>query len=184
MSKLPFVVQPRLKPVVEVLGNEYSGTIEIERRGYLTAGEKTFLAAQFSSEGVTRMTLAIVRDIARKYGISQEKAYEELQGAIAVGSGKYSDKILEDFREQIEELSGAMVEVEQRRRLVTAYCLVIYRIDPNTQFEDFMELHPDLIDALAALYEDEDRRSTERLVAAIEDADTGEDNTAQDLEKK
>ena len=43
MAPLPFVVEPRRKPIVERVGNEESGVIEIERRGYLTTGEKTFV---------------------------------------------------------------------------------------------------------------------------------------------
>jgi hypothetical protein len=34
MAKLPFVVEPRLKPIIEEIGSEESGKIQIERRGY------------------------------------------------------------------------------------------------------------------------------------------------------
>ena len=40
---LPFVVQPRLAPVIEQVGNEESGIFEIERRGYLTVAEKAMV---------------------------------------------------------------------------------------------------------------------------------------------
>ena len=43
MGKLPFVVQPRLKAIKERIGSEDAGYIEIERRGYLTSGEKSFV---------------------------------------------------------------------------------------------------------------------------------------------
>ena len=43
--KIPFVVQPNLKPVKEQVGTETSGKIEIERRGYVTVSEKAFVQA-------------------------------------------------------------------------------------------------------------------------------------------
>lgn len=185
MSNLPFVVQPRLKPIKEIIGNEDSGQLEIERRGYLSAGEKSFMQAQFNSEGVTRATLALVRDISREFKLTQEKAYEELQKVLGVTkAGQLAVKISEKFGEQINELTEMMVEIQVRRRLITAYCMVIYRISSNVSFDDFMELHPDLIDALADLYNDEEKKSTDRIKAAVPDAGTGEEASVEDLEKK
>lgn len=185
MSKLPFVVQPRLKPIKELIGSEESGQIEVERRGYLSAGEKSFMQAQFNSEGVTRATLTLVREIAREYNLGREQAYSELQSALGVlDASPLGAKILKKFSEQINELTDLMVEVQVRRRLITAYCMVIYRVNSAMDFEEFMEVHPDIIDGLASLYDDEERKSTDRIQAAVPEAETGAGNRAEDLEKK
>ena len=66
MAKLPFVVEPRLKPVLETIGSEDSGKIQVERRGYLTAGEKAFVGSSVSSNDVASVIIGIVRTIAKK----------------------------------------------------------------------------------------------------------------------
>jgi hypothetical protein len=43
--RLPFVVAPRLEPIVETVGTDESGKIEIIRRGHLTVAEKAFISA-------------------------------------------------------------------------------------------------------------------------------------------
>lgn len=185
MSKLPFVVQPRLKPVKERIGTEETGILEIERRGYLTAGEKGFMQVQFSSDLVTKSMLALVRDISRAFSIDQEDAYQELQRCLGVsGATDLGIEILDKFKEELDELAGMMVEVQSRRRLVAAFCMIIYRINESITFDEFCELHPDLIEQLADLFEDEEKRSLDRVKAGVEGADVGDSENAETLEKK
>ena len=51
---LPFVVQPKYEPILERVGTDESGIIEIERRKYLTVQEKAIV--QGAMEGDTTMT--------------------------------------------------------------------------------------------------------------------------------
>lgn len=185
MSKLPFVVQPRVKAIKELIGTEESGIIEIERRGYLSAGEKGFMQVQFSNDKVTKAMLALVRDIARKFDISQEEAYHELQVCLGISEvGDLGEEILKEFGGRFDELSGLMVEIAASRRLVAAFCMLVYRVNEAITFDEFSDLHPDLIDALAALYEDEENRSTDRIAASVEGAEVGNGGDIGALEKK
>lgn len=185
MSKLPFVVQPRVKAVKELIGTDESGVIEIERRGYLTAGEKGFMQVQFSNDKVTKAMLALVRDIARKFGIGQDEAYRELQVCLGISEvGDLGEEILKEFGDRFDELSSLMVEVAASRRLVAAFCMLVYRVNEAITFDEFSDLHPDLIDALANLYEDEESRSTDRIKDSIEGAEVGDAGDAEALEKK
>lgn len=182
MASLPFVVQPRLKPIIETIGDENIGTIQIERRGYLSAGEKNFLAAQFNSEDVTRKTLSLVRKIASKLKVSQEDAYEELQYAL---TGDSANPLIEkNFSNDISELGAAIVDSNTRRQLVTAYCMIIYRVDSDVEFHDFLELHTDIVEGLAKLYDEEDAKTIDRLIDANTKAEVSQENTAENLEKK
>ena len=65
MAKLPFVVEPRRKPEIVTIGTEDSGTIEIVRKGYLTAGEKAFMQSQSSNDTVLRSLLSLAREVAK-----------------------------------------------------------------------------------------------------------------------
>ena len=66
MGKLPFVVAPKLKSKIETLGTEVSGKIEIERKGYLTVGEKGFMEcdSKFSQKACFSKMIAKLAKIA------------------------------------------------------------------------------------------------------------------------
>ena len=63
MAKLPFIVEPRLKPITEVLGTEASGQIEIERKGFLSASEKSFMQVQAQTDDTTQRMVALTRKV-------------------------------------------------------------------------------------------------------------------------
>lgn len=185
MAKLPFVVTPRLQPIIETIGNENIGTIQIERRGYLTAGEKNFMSSQFNSELVTRKTLSLCRKIATECKIGQEEAYEVLQQVLGVeGNSKHAQRVESKFAEEISDLSSSMVDINSRRSLIAAFCMVLYRVDPSVEFEDFLDLHPDLVSGLSSLYEEEEAKTIDRLVESLEKNEASNENTAENLEKK
>lgn len=189
MAKLPFVIQPRRKPIRELVGSEDAGYISIERRGYLSAGEKAFLQTQMTSDNVTRQMLSLVRQVALDKKLDQEKAYALLQEVITGSFSKESKEVADQFKEEIDNLMSEMIVTQERRRLVTAFCMLIYRVDDKIDFDQVLDLHPDIIDALADLYTDEENRSDERLREQNEDAvevieKSGEDDPVGDLEKK
>ena len=79
MPKLPFVVQPKRQSVLERVGNETCGVIEIERKGYLTAGEMAFVQRQTAQDDSTEMILSLIRKAAAKFKIDAQKAYEAVR---------------------------------------------------------------------------------------------------------
>lgn len=164
MSKLPFVVQPRLKPIIERIGTEETGILEIERRGYLSAGEKAFLQQSQTGDDVSVKMLALVRKVSKDIKISLEAAH---QGVMNVLSGKVDGpndaKIASKYSTEIEHIMTLAMSTESRRILSQAACMLMYRVDPDLEIEEIMQLHPDLLQALAELCLDEESKSTERL---------------------
>lgn len=188
MAKLPFVVEPRRKPIVERVGTEESGIIEIERRGYLTTGEKAFFQQVQQYDGGTSEIVTVSRRIARKYSLGMDKAYNLAIAIISgVRDGTESDqeligKIEDEFAEDLTAVVKGLAAGQVREDLVMAACLLKYRIDANFDIGDISAVHPDIIAGLATLYREEDRRSLE---AFKEDEETPTQPTSvEEAEKK
>ena len=141
MVKLPFVVEPRRKPIVEQIGTSESGIIEIERRGYLTTGEKAFFQQVQQFDGGTTEIVSVSRKIARKYSLGMDKAYN-LAVAIIAGT-KQADQadallatdIEENFAEELTNVVKSLAASQVREDLVMAACLLRYRVDPEFSIE-------------------------------------------------
>jgi urease gamma subunit len=184
MAKLPFVVEPRLKPIVEMVGTDESGKFEIERRGYLSAGERAFVGSSMASDDTASMVIAIVRKIARVYKMDMQECYAIVTEILTKGAAEGVEmQIAEEYRDDLNELTRLMLSQDQRREVVQAYCMLLYRIDAELTVDDAMKLHPDLLKALSDLYLDEERKSTERLIEDI-GSDGTEDTAVEDIEKK
>lgn len=184
MAKLPFVVEPRLKPIVELIGTEESGKLEIERRGYLSAGERAFVGSSMASDDTASMVIGIVRKIARAYKMDMQECYSVVTEILTNGAAEgVQMQIAEEYREELNNLTRLMLAQDQRKELVQAYCMLLYRIDADLKVEDAMQLHPDLLRGLAELYADEEKKSVERLIEDT-DADGTEETAVEDIEKK
>lgn len=188
MAKLPFVVEPRRKPIVERVGTEESGIIEIERRGYLTTGEKAFFQQVQQYDGGTSEIVTVSRRIARKHSLGMDKAYN-LAVSIISGArdGTESDqelieKIEEEFAEDLTSVVKGLAAGQVREDLVMAACLLKYRIDANFDIGDISTVHPDIITGLAALYREEDQRSLEAFKE--EDVAPESPTSVEEAEKK
>lgn len=72
MVSLPFVVQPKRKPITERIGSEDSGVIEVIRKGYLTSGEKAFVQQVQQYDNGTSDIVTLSRRIARKHGLTMD----------------------------------------------------------------------------------------------------------------
>jgi len=164
---LPFVVQPRLKPIIERVGSEESGQIEIERRGYLSVAEKAWTQA-LEAEDTTQGRL---HRLALK--IAAELDMEPKEALDLVASSQLQDPRLAEYHEELMETMAAMQQFAERRKLVAATCLLVNRVDPTWEVDDTMRLHLDLLDGLHLLYIEEEARSVEALEAAIRE-ETGE----------
>ena len=171
--RLPFVVAPRLEPVKEVIGTVESGQIEIMRRGYLTVAEKAFMSAALVDDDAIKNIRATAIDIARKTGKTQAQVLEDMSKTSSMPS------YLEDYQDKILMAIGGLMEYQQRRAIIAATCLLIYRVDRNWGISETLELHPDLRDALAQLYEDEEKKNLEALEQHYEQA-AGEEGAEEE----
>ena len=185
MAKLPFIVEPRLKPRKEIVGTEESGQLEIERKGFLTAAEKAFVQAQASEDTTTQEMIHLTRKVGKDLRMDMQSAYELLsrvmQGDV---EGKKEAKVYDDYQEQITELLAKMAAMGERRILVQALCMLVYRVDAEIEPEQVMQTHPDLLLALSDLYADEERRSTKRLQDTYDQEVEGDADSIDALEKK
>lgn len=184
MARLPFVVEPRLKPIMEEIGSEESGKILVQRRGFLSAGEKAFFSNSLQSDNISELMLGLVRKIAKEYKIDIKEAYEVAADVISgvPRDDEIGDKIREKFPEDLHAVTTAAIESSQRNAFVKAYCLLLYRVESAITAEEAMDLHPDILEGLSKLYDEEEAKSIQRLAEANDshvDADA-----IEDVEKK
>ena len=152
---LPFVVAPRREPIIEILGTEESGQIEVHRKGYLTVAEKSFMQQATNGDETVSLLHRLASKVAKKRGVQAQEVVEVL------GSGNFQDPLLDGYEDEISEIYSAMGNYEQRRKIISATCLLYFRISQEWSIEDTMEMHPDLVDALYVLFQEEDAKSTE-----------------------
>lgn len=179
--KLPFVVQPRLKPVAELIGSPESGQFEVERRGYLTSGEKSFMAQARSADDTSSKIVGLARKVAAKNRLDLTKAYELVSLAIA-GNTKADPKVTkveQDFPEELNEVYNLLTSSQAKEGLLQATCLMMYRVDPDWTIKDTMDLHPDLLQGLVDLYNDEEKQSIEALDPTLQ-----KETSLEEIEKK
>lgn len=167
MAKLPFVVQPRLAPIKELLGSEESGKIEIERRGYLSVSEKATVQNAMSDDTAMAELYALAGKIARETGKSPQDA---LKGIMERDEG------FEEYENEISKILMEVMRYQEVQKIVQATALLSSRVNPKWNATDTLSLHPDLLDDLCSLYEDEERKSIEALEKISEE-------TAQDSEQ-
>jgi hypothetical protein len=187
MAKLPFVVQPRLKPIVERIGNEDIGIIEIERRGFLSAGEKAFLQQGAATDDVSIKLISLVRRISKELKVGVEEAHKAILNVMTSGDqGDLEAKISKKYNVEIDDLTVQAMNTDSRRTISQASCMLLYRVDSELEIEDIMTLHPDILQGLAALCQDEEIKSTERLSAAQDSTedDNLDPNSFEAVQKK
>lgn len=180
MAKLPFVVEPRREPILELIGSEESGQIQVERRGYLTTGEKAFVQQVQQYDDASTDVVSLTRRVARKYSLGMDRAYTlvlrivtgavglEEEGESAKDGGQdyaeLAEKIEEEYATDLTNVIKALSAGQIREELVYATCMLRYRIDSTFDIEDVTRMHPDLISGLATLYREEERRSVEAFL--------------------
>jgi hypothetical protein len=159
MAKLPFVVAPKVKTCKVSLGSEEAGIVEIEKRGYLSVAEKSFVDSILQqSDGVTQI-VKLATSIARERKISVETAYTQV---IAVMSNeektKAQQEIAIEYADVISEIQSSMIESMSRKSIACTTILIQTRIDSDWTIEDTMGLHPDLLDEFARFYDSEEAK--------------------------
>lgn len=159
MARLPFIVEPKAKPVQFKIGNDDVGVFEIERRGYLSVAEKSFVDNFTQSSGTIRDIVKLSNSIALAFKLAREDAYRTLMSVL---SGEVSSKtekdIADKFQEEIAELTALMADTQAKRALAVATILLKSRVDPEWDLDDTLELEPAIIEQLAELYELEENK--------------------------
>lgn len=153
---LPFVVQPRLEPVVELIGSPESGQIEIERRGYLTVAEKAFIQGTTGDDTSISDLHKLARKVSRETGANIQEIVDPLLQGDTSG-------VLAPYEDEVINLLTALGQSNERQSMLIATCLLMFRVDMDWTLEQTAELHPDLVEALVGLYKDEDARSLKAL---------------------
>lgn len=185
MVKLPFVVEPRRKPIMAKIGTEESGIIEVERRGYLTTGEKSFVQQVQQHDNGTSEIVTLSRQIARKFSLGMDRAYQLvlmiISGVTENEPAELVNEIEAEFANELTEVVKGLALSKSREELVMAACMLQYRIDSNFEINDIATVHPDIIEGLANLYRQEEVRS---MTGFDEVEESGAAPSVEEIEKK
>jgi len=187
MASLPFVVQPKLQPIIERIGDDESGIIEIERKGFLSIAEKTFLQQGAGNDQVASHLLNIIRKVSVELKISADRAHDVIMDILAnrPSKDKYYGRISEEYAESLAEVTQLAMQAEGKKEYLKAICMIIHRINSDFNVADVSDIHPTLISALAQLCDDEENKSIERLVASKASSEFAKDEKPlATLEKK
>ena len=159
--KLPFVVQPRVKFTEETLGSEDSGQIKVERRGYVTVGEKALTQEAMKGSHAVPELYAFMRNVAEDSNKEPAQVLADL-----------STVPIPDYLLVWEDEAAALLEAVQmessRRQMVHATAILISRVDSQWTIEDTMKLHPDLVSALSEFYAKEEKGAEDILEEAAD----------------
>ena len=188
MGILPFVVQPKCKPIIEFIGSEESGQVAIERRGYLSSGEKAFVQQALGVDETSIRIIALSRKISNTRHIELNEAYQKVVGIVSgqTRGDEESTDIETEYFDEFNDLLSHLANIQSKEQILKALCMVQYRIDSNFEVSDVLGLHPDIISGLAELYNDEEMKSIKRLMDNEEQpADASEQEVnIENLEKK
>jgi hypothetical protein len=183
MKTLPFVVQPKKKFTKVKIGTENTGKLEIERRGYLTVSEKSFVdAVTQGSDGITAIVNLATR-IGTKTKHTTEEAFSAVMKAV---QGDLEDpfalKIREEYPDELSNILSQMTDSIQKRNIAATTILIRSRIDSEWTVDDTLEQDPELILAFADFYALEEAGIQPEIVDPSEQAEEqDESNAAADI---
>lgn len=159
MAKLPFVVAPKIQSKLVKLGDEDVGIVEIEKRGYLSVAEKSFVDSVMQNSDSISGIVRLASEIGRKRKITTEKAYILLISAIdGSGTGAAVNAILDEYGEQLAVIQSQMAESVQRKAIAATTILIQTRINPEWDIEDTMTLQPELLAEFVRFYDTEEQK--------------------------
>ena len=161
--KLPFVVEPRLEPIMERIGHDDIGVLEIKRQGYLTVAEKAFIQAANQGDGTFATVNAISHRIANKANTTPEAVLAALQ------VGDIDPSLFSDCEDDLAEIIQLMTLYNEKVSLVQATAMITYRLNPHWTMDDTLEEHPSIVAQLAELCRDEEAKNTDVLAAYHEE---------------
>ena len=129
--------------------------------------EKALVQGVSTGDTSVRQMFALAGRIGRDTGRQQAEVAQALME-------QPMPEYLAPYAEEINDCVMVMLEFQERTSVIQATALLICRIDDSWTIEQTMELHPDLIEALARLYIDEDNKSVDLLEKATTDSGAAE----------
>ena len=159
MKELPFVVKPKAAFRDVEVGTEEGGIFKIQKRGYLTVAEKSFVdGVTQGSDGMSEI-VTLAKKGARKYKKSTEEMFNVIMDTMSgnIKSKLHAD-VDDDFGPELSNIAIALSDAMQRRSLAAATILIQSRIDPEWTVEDTVGLHPDLLEKLLEFYNEEEAK--------------------------
>ena len=171
MALLPFVVQPKKNTEMVRVGNEEVGIFEIERKGYLSVAEKSFVEnVTQGSDGVSSL-VRLANRVAVDNKVAAEKAYAAITDAMSgKATSKLASSIAENYEEELAYATSRMSESMQRRSIAAATILIQTRVNHEWTIQDTMELDPLLVEELTSLYDREEQREAIETASSTEEA--------------
>lgn len=159
MALLPFVVQPKKNTEKIKVGNDEVGVFEIERKGYLSVAEKSFVEnVTQGSDGVSSL-VRLANQVAKEFKVAPEKAYVAVTDAISgKNTSKLAASISEKYGEELAFATSRMAESMQRRGIAAATILLQTRVNHEWTIEDTLQLDPIIVEQLTSLYDREEQR--------------------------
>lgn len=169
MALLPFVVQPKKNTEKIKVGNDEVGVFEIERKGYLSVAEKSFVEnVTQGSDGVSTL-VRLANQVAKEFKVAPEKAYVAITDAISgKNSSKLAESISEKYADELAFATSRMAESMQRRQIAAATVLLQTRVNHEWTIQDTMELDPVIVEELGSLYDREEQREPVKIEAVEE----------------
>ena len=164
MALLPFVVQPKKNTEKIKVGNDEVGVFEIERKGYLSVAEKSFVEnVTQGSDGVSSL-VRLANQVAKEYKVAPEKAYVAITDAMSGKSeSKLASSISEQFADELAFATSRMAESMQRRQIAAATVLIQTRVNHEWTIQDTMDLDPVIVEELGRLYDREEQREPVKI---------------------
>lgn len=159
MRELPFVVRPKAAFRDVEVGTEESGIIKIQKRGYLTVAEKSFVdGVTQGSDGMSEI-VTLAKKGARKYKKSTEEMFNVIMDTMSGNiTTKLHAEVDDDFGRELSDIAISLSEAMQRRSLAASTILIQSRINPEWTVEDTVGLHPDLLEKLLEFYNEEEAK--------------------------
>lgn len=159
MAKLPFIVEPKSKPVLMKIGNDEIGIFEIERRGYLTVSEKTFVDSFTQSSGILKDIVKISNQVSLSMKMGRDEAYNLVVRVLSGNTETKNEKaVAEKFEVEIAEMTSNMADMQSKRALAVATILLQSRVDSEWEFQDTLTLEPQIVEELCSLYDLEESK--------------------------
>lgn len=177
MRNLPFVVKPKRAVEKIKIGNEESGIFEIERKGYLTVGEKAAYQQVVVNKDGAKALRDLVETVSKGANIPLDKAADLVGRALqAKKLSAKEEKLLNDYTAQFIDVLEVFKREATHSQLIMATILLVSRVDPEWSFDDTARLDAKIIEDLAVLFQAEEQRSIEELKFDAQEA--GEPTTA------
>ena len=158
-AKLPFLVEPKRQPIMEKLGNEETGVIELPRRGYLTVAEKAFVQQGVTGDTSVLQVQRLASKVARKSGCQVQEVMD------AMSQGDFSNPGFDGLEDELDAALSGLSSMDARQKMIAVTGLILFRASDEWTVDDTVALHPDLVDEVYLLYLEEDKRSLEAFEA-------------------